>query len=238
MTGTELNTLITSVNGGNSIDITLGESLVKVAKSIIEGERDWMPLRKTDTSISFLSGSTWQTAYSLAGITDFLRFYGDFPIRIFDGANRIDQYRQVPFEQRLEYKDMNGTFVYDESNNSIYFNGTNNMAGTVYLSYIKDTPAIELDTAIDLKTAGTFVFPDRFHPLLAFYIVGISKGAIDYDDINRSMLPANQATLVSLKNSMVDWDNKKQLISVENTDPYRGGDSYGNGYASNRININ
>lgn len=234
MTGTALATLITSVNGGDPIDDDLMSSLVEIGKTVLFGERDWMTLRKTDSSLSFSASSTWETAYSLNGITDFSRFYGDCPIRIFDGVNCVERYRQVPWDQRLEYKDVNNTFVYDEANNRIYFNGTGAMAGTIYINYIKNTTTISLSSSTDIKTAGTFPFPAEFHPILAFYAVGMSKGAIDYDDINKSMLPTNQAILVSIKNALEKWDTKKQLAEVENTDPYR---AVGDGFMANHINM-
>jgi hypothetical protein len=59
------------------------------------------------------------------------RFYGDFPIRLFDGNNRIEYYRQVPFEERLAFKDVPNTFVYDEANKTLYLNGSINFAGTL-----------------------------------------------------------------------------------------------------------
>jgi hypothetical protein len=236
MTGQTLNTLITSVNGGEEIEVTLATSLVKIGKTILEGERDWRHLRKTDTSLTFSAGGTWQTSYSLAGITDFLRFQNcNYPIEVFDGNNRVEKYRLVPWEDRLQYRDSNNTFVYDEANNVIYFNGTGSFSGTIYLKYIKDTPEIDLTLGTDLKVNGSFPVPARFHDILAFYAVGISKGAIDYDEINKSMLPTNQATLTAIKNAMESWDDKKQLVEVAMTDPYRGGN--GN-FQSNQINLN
>ena len=155
-------------------------------------------------------------------------------MKVFDGNNQVEYYRQVPWEKRLHYKDTNNTFVYDEANNRIYFNGVHTLGGTVYLEYIKDTPEIDLTAVTDLKTNGSFPFPSRYHDILAFYAVGISKGAIDYDEINKQMLPANQATLVSLKSAMVRWDSEKQTTEVAMTDPYRGGS---NDFRSGHINI-
>ncbi len=236
MNGVSLTNLITSVNGGSPIDDTLVAVLVGIAKGIFEGERDWMVLRNTNTSISFSSGSTWQTPYVLTGITDFSRFYGDFPVKVFDGNNRTEYYRQVPWNQRLAYKDVSNTFVYNEATKTMYFNGVNSMSGTVYLDYIMNPGEIDMESDTgDFESAGTFPFPKRVHPILAFYVVGVSKGAIDYDEINRAMLPTNQATLVAIKTMAEKWDTKKQLSEVENTDPYRRPD--GVGFTPNKINI-
>lgn len=219
MTGTELKTLCTSLNGGASIDDTLLESLVNVGKAVFEGERDWMALRKTDTSLSATTSSTWQTQYSTASITDFLRFRGNFPIRLFDGDNRIEYFRQVPFERRLEYKDINNTFVYDVKNKKFYLNGTLPFAGTLYVNYITNTGDVVLTSNNELDVDGYFPFPSRFHPLLAFYGVGVHKGAVDYDEINKQMLPSNQSVLIALKDALVKWDDALQLNEQEDTDP-------------------
>lgn len=220
MIGTTLKTLCTSVNGDSAIEVTLLNSLVNVGKAILEGERDWMALRKTNTNLT-VSASTsnqWNTAISIAGITDFLRFYGDFPIRIFDGNNQLETYRQVPFSKRLEYKDIPNTFVHDIAGKKIYLNGNVVLAGTLYINYVMDTPSVDVEGTTDIETNGTFPFPSRFHPLLAFYAVGISKGAIDYDSINREMLPSNQAILLLLKEAMLTYDTKLQLSEIAQTD--------------------
>jgi len=235
MTGTTLKTFITGLNGGASIDDVLMATLIGVAKTIFQSERDWMRLRKTDTSISFSSGSTWQTSYSLANITDFSRFYGNFPIRIFDGNNRVEYYKQVPWSERLQYKNINNTFVFDEGDNKIYFNGTNSISGTVYLNFIKSTIAVDVLSTVELDVIGSFPFHSDYHPILGFYVIGISKGAIDYDEINRGMLPSNQAALVALKSAAEKQDTQKQLTEVEQTDPYN---PVGSGFRADHIGIN
>jgi len=57
-----------------------------------------MILRKTDTSKTVTTANTWQMAIDLSTITDFNRFYQDsadpYPIRLFDGNNKIEKYRQ------------------------------------------------------------------------------------------------------------------------------------------------
>lgn len=235
MTGPELKNFCTSLNGDAPIDDTLLETLLNVGKAIFEGERDWMILRKTNTTLSASSSGTWQTAISLSTITDFLRFYGDYPIRLFDGNNRIEHYRQVPFSKRLEYKDVSNTFCYDVKNKRIYLNGVVAFSGTLYINYISNSGAIELTESGDYETVGTFPFPAIYHPVLGFYAIGVHKGAIDYDDITKSMLPSNQGALIALKNAMETWDTKLQLSEVEQTDPSIDESS---SFRSNAININ
>lgn len=49
----------------------------------------------------------------------------------------------LPWHQRLDYRNTPGTFVYDEANETLYLNGTVQLAGTLYIDHIKDSPEIE-----------------------------------------------------------------------------------------------
>lgn len=216
-TGQELSTFITGLNAEATIDPTLLTVLVDNAKAILEEERPWMVLRKTDSSKTVTTASTWQTAIDLSTITDFSRFY-DGTLKLFDGTNRLEFYALKPFENRLEWKDASGTCVYDENAKTLYLNGTVPFNGTLYIPYVSTSTAIDLGAS----TAVWSVFPSRFLPILGYYAIGIYKGAVDYDEINRQMLPSNAAALSALKNAMVSWDNEKQLSALQSNDPTDG----------------
>ena len=83
-----------------------------------------MILRKTDTSKTVTTANTWQTSIDLSTISDFSRFFqtpsDPYPIRLFDGTNKIAKCRLVPFGQRLEYKESPNTAVYDYANKLLY----------------------------------------------------------------------------------------------------------------------
>lgn len=217
-TGAELYTFINGLNAEATIDIDLLTVLVDTALATIEEERPWMVLRKTDTSKTVTTGNTWQTAIDLSTITDFSRFYMNqdgVVIKLFDGNNRVDYIRLKSFDQRLEYKDVSGTAVYDAGTKQLYINGTVAFAGTLYIPYMSTTDGINLAAA----TAVWTKFPKRFLPLLGFYGIGIYKGAVDYDEINRAMMPENRATMQALKNAMEKWDNEMQLSTIQSNDP-------------------
>jgi len=215
-TGTQLATFITELNGGASMDATLMDILVSNAKAILEEERPWVVLRKTDKSLSATTAGTWQTAISLADITDFSRLYEDkYPIKIFDGDQRVEYYELVPFNQRLEFKDSSHTAVIDENAKVLYLNGIVPFDGTLWIDY--QSTSTEIDIASD--SAVWTVFPSRFLPILGYYAIGINKGAIDYDSINRQMLPTNRDTFLALKNAMETWDDRKQSVQIRSYDP-------------------
>ena len=50
MTGSELSTFATEVNGGASIGSTFLFQLFNICKALVEQRRPWMVLRSTDTS--------------------------------------------------------------------------------------------------------------------------------------------------------------------------------------------
>lgn len=222
--GTELTTFITGLNAEATVDPTLLDVLVSNAKAILEEERPWVVLRKVDTSKTVTTGNTWETAIDLSTITDFSSLYtlDDSPsFRLFDGDNLIERYYLKPFEERIEWKNVSNTAIYDENSKTLYLNGTVPFSGTLHIPYQSTSTEIDLTS----ESAVWTPFPSRFLPILGYYAIGIYKGAIDYDSINRQMMPENRETFRALKNAMEDWDNKKQLSVVQNYDPteYPGG---------------
>lgn len=223
-TGAQLNSFITSLNGDAQIDADLIDVLVDNGRAILEEERPWMVLRKTDTSKSVTTANTWQTAIDLSTITDFSRLLVNedgIAVKLFDGDNRIEYYRLKPFDQRLEFKDVSHTCVYDENAKILYLNGVLPFNGTLWIPYVATSTAVDLTS----NSAVWTLFPSRFLPILGYYAIGIHKGAIDYDSINKLMLPENRATLISLKAALEKWDNEKALAAIQSNDPteYPGG---------------
>jgi hypothetical protein len=66
MTGNELETFATEVNGGASIGSTFLLQLFNICKALVEQRRPWMVLRATDTSKSITTANNWQTAIDLS----------------------------------------------------------------------------------------------------------------------------------------------------------------------------
>lgn len=223
-TGEELTTFITSLNAEANIDATLLDVLVDNARTVIEEERPWMVLRKTDTSKTVTTANTWQTAIDLSTITDFSRFYMNqdgVVIKLFDGNNRVDYITLKSFDQRLEYKDVSGTAVYNANTKQLYINGTVAFAGTLYIPYMATSTAIDLTSA----SAVWSLFPTRFLPVLGYYAIKIYAQGIDYDSISSNQAIGHNEMMKTLKDSMIRWDNELQLNAVQSNDPseYPGG---------------
>src|SRR5437868_3335054 len=145
MTGPELETFATELNGGASIGSTVLFQFINLAKAMVEQLRPWMVLRYTDTSKTVTAANTWQTAIDLSTIARLNRFYesdDNAPIKLFDGGYRIEYYKQVPFNRRLEFIYVPNTFCWDEASKTLYLNGTVQFAGTLYIDHIKDSADI------------------------------------------------------------------------------------------------
>jgi hypothetical protein len=220
MNGPQLETFCKEINGGASIGSTLLFQFINLAKAMVEQVRPWVLLRYTDTSISVAANTTWQTAISLAGIARLSRFYGETPIKLFDGNTSVAGYRQVPWDARLSFKDVPNTFVFNEATQTLYLNGTPRFAGTLYIDHIKDSAEIEDDED------SSWSFPNWAHPLLGFYAVAMHKSGVDYDDINARMAPDDRAQANAILQRLEMWDNEKQLQAQQNIDPYGDSDDW------------
>lgn len=60
----------------------------------------------------------------------------------------MQYFAQAPFDERLEYRNPPGTFLYNEATKTLYLNGTVQFAGTLYIGHIKDSPERGLTTSI------------------------------------------------------------------------------------------
>ena len=231
MTGTELETLATEVNGGDPIGSTLLFQLLNIARQTVEKRRPWMFLRRTDTSktVSASSQSAWQTGIDLSTITEFARFYDSdvAPIRLFDGRQTYVDYWLRPFEDRLRYIQTPNTACYDEATKTLYLNGNIPFAGTLYINHIIDSGDVSDDDG------SSWAFPSYAHPLLAFMAVAVNKGGIDFDDIHARMAPDNRAVAQSIMTMLETEDTAKQVSAIRNTDPYNEDD----GFRPGAINI-
>jgi hypothetical protein len=229
MDGPTLSTFIDELNGGDSIGSTLKFQLVNAFKAILEQERPWMVLRKTDTSKTVTTASTWQTAIDLSTLTRFNRFYGEKPIRLFDGNQTVVRYREIPFDDRLEYLNASQTFVYDEANQNLYLNGLVPFAGTLYIRHLITSAALDANSA-----ATVWPFPSWGHAILGFGAVAMHKGGVDYDDTTARQLLQNNSDALRILQALHRWDDEKQLAEVSERDPYN---HYSDGYRPGAINM-
>jgi hypothetical protein len=157
-------------------------------------------------------------------LSDALRPY---PIRLFDGNNKIAKYRLVPFEQRLEYKDSPNTAVYDHVNKILYLNGTVPHAGTLYIRYIRTTSDF---TTIPIR------FGYSRHGRTSSFRCSPSASTKAESIMTTSMhgwLPITAPWPKLTVKQLEGWDNELQLIEQEGYEPYERSD----GWRPDHINL-
>ncbi|MDP1570816.1 MAG: hypothetical protein Q8L86_12530 [Vicinamibacterales bacterium] len=181
-----------------------GVVLLNSAKNLREDLRPWQFLKKLDSSKVASPGDTWQTSKALPA--DFRRGY-----KMFVGTN--NEYFGLPFEQWIAFKNSARRYVIDLGNDVFYLTSSVGSQQTIYFFYIKTTTDFTVDTLDD----DLLVWPDRFHPLLAFTVAAMFQGGTDYDDVSIRMSESNRAAAKVLDDSMVAWDNALKLEEMNHS---------------------
>lgn len=167
-----------------SIEETLFLTILNTLKDRREEMREWMFLRKLDTTKSAIT-----TAQSLP-----VDFRSDRKIVV-----GTTEYLPTSFEE--QHLTHSQRYFIDFANSTFTLKG--NPSGTVYFYYNKTTPELTLSTSP--------VWPERFHKLLAFDIAGYIMNGQDADDLFSKMSPENKGQAIALDNAMAYWDSKLQM---------------------------
>lgn len=227
MTGTELQTLFTSINLGYTIDDNLFYSLLSTVQAKIEAKREWNILKKQDNSETSLTSDTFQTQKTIP--VDFLFWQSEDPIVLVDNNNPSDfvTYKEVPFAKRFLYQYQVYRFFCDYAAGKLYFGGNTDRTYTIYKNYIYQAPAI--------TPATSWVFPDKFHPILAYGVAALHKLGVDFDDINKFSGDDNAKTFNELLKLMDSWDSRLSVGMMEGVDRKIGDDLPG--FISGHVNM-
>lgn len=193
MTGEEILELADDIAEDN-IPQNVGIHFLNSTKNRREDSRPWMFLRKLDSSRTAAPGNNWNSSIALP--SDFRR-----DRKVFVGTDQ--EYVPVNIEDRVAFRNAGRHYAIDLAGSAYYLLGNVGQAATIYFHYLKTT---------DDFTAGTLsqdllVWPDRFHPLLAYDVAAMFKGGVDYDDVNARMAPVNRQMAKELEDAMVEWDN-------------------------------
>lgn len=198
MTGLELKTFTEGLID-DTIEDTLFYQLLNVAKDNVEGSKDWMYLKKEDSSSTSNSGDTYLTMQNLA--SDFRKV-----LKVFVGTDSWEHFG-VPFEERIKYKDSQGKFYLDIANSQYAIIGAPASSKTIYMYYIYQTD--------DITSTTSPVFPSRFHPILGYMVAGYYTAGVDADDIYARMSPEHKLAASMLLDRMQRWDDDLQIKSVD-----------------------
>lgn len=209
MTGDLLKTFYENL-GGPSLDSVFFYQLVNMKKNALENSRDWMTLRKFDSSITFSSSDDYTATKSLPA--RFLRTYTVFDrigleqpgVYIVDGNGAKYPLKPIPFANRFDYKDVDGYYYIDVANNKIGRTGT--LAGTLHLFFLQGTE--------DISSSSEWAFPTFAHPLLSYEVVIEQRGGMDWDRIAANQVPFNRDTVNKLQYQLSLWDSQLQQAEL------------------------
>ena len=225
--GSQLQTLFTSLNLDYTIDDTLFYSLLATVQAKVEGKKEWIILRKTDTSESASGADSFTTPKTLP--SDFFFWQSEDPIVLVDNTNPNTylNYWEVPIAKKFIYQSQSYRFFCDYANSHIYLGGTVDRTYTIYKNYIYQPDKI---------TAGTsWVFPAKFHEYLAFGVAALHKLGVDFDDINKMSGDDNGKVFLEGLAQMEMWDSQLAVNMLRGVDRRVGEDLPG--FISGHINF-
>ena len=204
MTGEQIRDLTTSLLDGEELGQTAFLNLVNVVKNNRERIRPWRYLLTEDSSETASAGDTYETEKDLPSL-----FRRTLPrnTMVLKRGDTVLEYSQIPFSQKIQYRESCQRFYIDYKNSKFYLCGEIDGAYTIHLFYIAKSA--------DIKWATEWIFPEEFHPMLAFDVAVLHKGGIDYDLINERMARILGFTAESLTRSMIFWDDELQRAELE-----------------------
>jgi hypothetical protein len=206
-TGQELIDLFNSLID-DSLDNDTALVLLNDAKTELEGERTWYCLKKKDSSLFSLTSDNYETQKALpADYSETLKI-------VLEGIS--GPLAGINFEEQEDFKNDFGYFFLDIAAGKLHLTGTPDQERKIYHFYKAFTPEIGLDTSWS-------VFPDRFHPILA-YKMAAKFYNIDFSDISAQagadkMWIRNAAIL---QQSLNNWDNNHKVAANGSRTGYRG----------------
>lgn len=211
MTGSELYTFTTDLLSGESISETLFYNLLNTARVIREDERPWQVLMAVDNSLEYTTQDDYDTAKDLpSNFVKFVRRTENQPQIILEeksNANNTHEVLVIPNSQKRMYKKSNDYASIDMKNKKLYFLGTNNSINyKVYLNYIYRPEDIESTTEWD--------FPSEYHKILAYDVVAMYRGGVDYDDPNAQLCAYDRIIANQLLQAMYSWDDELALTNL------------------------
>jgi len=182
----------------DSMDETATFLLMQNEQEKLEMERDWMVLRKKDTSLSVTPSDTYTTARNLP--TDFIS-----PRKVVVNGLPLTE---INADDQEEYKNISGYYFIDYSDMTLHLTGVYGETATIYLFYKKTLGTVDAET----------IFPwfGKTGLVIAYRMAQHHKGGIDGDEVNFQMTPEQNRQYKEMLNSMIQWDTKLQLKAMGN----------------------
>jgi hypothetical protein len=236
VTQPELYSLVTNYLFDFQMPMTLFNGYLDIAQTEREEARPWVILKALDNSQSVGPGNNFATGIPIAPTNnDFRAWSGDYPVQLVDAQNNPLPLQEVPISMKFAYKDASGKFYCDYAAGMLYICGTLTKSYTVNQFYIKQAPAISY-TPDGINYPNTWVFPARFHKLLAIDIA-LAYKQVDYDIINLQNATQLSGQAVTLWDQMTRWDSNLQASGQLGVDPFGGGGAWNGNSGGGRMGM-
>ena len=216
LTGSDLYILVSNMLLGYKMDKDLFYQLLGLTKGNREQSRSWNLLKAEDQSQNItpaqntIGNSLYLTPLVLPA--DFINFYSPKRSLVLAASDGITfrYYSQIPVERKQEYKDDNTKFYLNLKTSQIFLCGTLDRNYTVHQYYIANSPEIDENTP--------WIFPARFHPILACDVAQWYRENFDYDvvNVNQADRIANLSRLIF--SQMTEWDGSLQEMEMTGVD--------------------
>ena len=199
MTGAQIITAFETIVD-DSLDETLAYQLLNRAKNDIEEERDWVFLRKLDSSQTASIGDSYTSMKTLP--TDFRS-----PLKLY-----VDTlpYKMVSYLKRITYRDSSRRWYIDWANSQFALTGNVSASKTINLYYKRTTDDITLNTSP--------VMPSRFHLGIAFRMSEIFSAGLDADERTTVMSSKQAEVAKSALEAMRAWDSDQRERELDGED--------------------
>lgn len=208
MTSTELFDIATKFNGRREMNDVLFYQLANAAKARRESMRPWMVLRRTDSSKTFGPGDMAPKALP----TDFRRPYVPYKklgaVTLVGANGSVQDLTPISKDEAARYANTPGHYYFDYEAGTFAVTGALDQAYTAYLSFIKKTPSIDVNT--------TEVWPgfEDYSIIIAYDVIKTNKGQIDWDTTNQAQIPFTREDAAQIDSAMAMWDAALQQSAI------------------------
>ena len=151
-------------------------------------------------------------------------FAYDYKLQVGASGTQPQDYTPIAFEDKYSFQYTSGYYYIDLANDRYALTGIQVDGETIYLFYIKDSAEITEDSS--------WVFPSRFHALLAIKTAFKIAEAPEHDEINDTIAKRIKGQAKTLKDAMELWDTNLKLRTMNHS--FRNGDT--RGYTDGHVN--
>lgn len=228
MTRTQIFNFVVGLLGGVEPDETTFELFLDIAQMNVEDARPWVYTRSSDSTQTISPSDTFQTQKTLSA--NFKLWFDEAPIQLLDASNQPIYLTEIPYSDRFAYQKAAQRFCVDYPNSKIYILGQVTQSYTILQNFTA------LTTLVSSSESAAWLFPERFHKILALMVAIYHRKGIDYDIFNNIQADNQTQQVGAIMDVMTRWDSSLQYNMQRGKDPFNsnsiGGGSTSGGFVN------